>query len=391
MVSLRWRLWAAFTLFAVIYALTACGVPPDITSAAYPGANTGYVPPVTYPPTSTSTPTPTILVRSDIVLQYDIGRQMAWNPYREQAFGHVPPFTLFKDGSVFYVEDHNTVMQAQLTPGEMQDLMQRVLDLGFERLETDLSGCIDSNRGDGSGVCVSEPFYEIIRVRDSAGVLREVTINSRGGKDPQAITAIAGLLDSYRHPSARPYMPAQAALFTTAIRGQPDEPDLPPWPLDPSWLIPLESDIYAVVGIVQGELLQTFLSATGGHLGGLFRHDGRQYSAELVPLLPGYDYTTAVANFAREGGISAPSMLTPTPYLTYTPSPAPPTGTPLDHPTPFPTLQITPRPGYPAPAPPRDEPARNYPGPAGAPAAPGRLMEPAITPYAQPIQATPAP
>lgn len=285
-------------IVCILVTLPACGHDNRTRQAAAAPA------PATTPVLGDTYLTALPLAPTDVVLQYDVGPNLGSREEgQEQPWGHVPPLTLFADGTLIYVERDTGVMQAHLTADEMQALINHVLALGFERLETDVDGCRDV--GNGLHACATDGYYNILRLRLRSGVLHEVTINGYDGPDPEAIMAITQLLDAYAHPDARAYHPTHATLLVYPIRGQPDP--LPAWPLAPDWLAPLTGEVRLVVGILEGDTLQTMLAATtSSPVGQPFRDGSQQYLGIVSPWLPGQDYHTAITAYTQRPGIAAP-------------------------------------------------------------------------------------
>ena len=62
--------------------------------------------------------------------------------------GRVPPFTLFEDGTLIYVEEDYSgegnlakALQVRLAHEEAASLVEQVLEMGFEHLESHLDTC----------------------------------------------------------------------------------------------------------------------------------------------------------------------------------------------------------------------------------------------------------
>jgi formylglycine-generating enzyme required for sulfatase activity len=234
--------------------------------------------------------------------------QLAWEggftrQERAFVFGRVPDFTLLTDGRAFYpvpddppMFDRGRLMVVQLTPAESQELAQRVLDLGFERLESYQDSC--RQLPGGSCECVEDAGESVLRLRLASGELREVRNYHTFANDPDALAAIRALLEGYQHPKAEPYIPEKAALFIQTVAS--DDPTVQDWPLD--GLYPLDLAWFVGASAVQcqrvlsGSDLETLISVTGRNSGDFqFRAGGRVYAVYLVPWLPGVDYTDFIA------------------------------------------------------------------------------------------------
>jgi hypothetical protein len=219
-------------------------------------------------------------------------------------FGRVPAFTLLADGRVLYV-DHGDPLEpnqeqlliAQLRPDQVQALVQEVLDLGFERLESHLDQCQESD--DGSSLCVADAGYSILRVRLPNGQLREIRNWHEFANDAEALLAIRGLLSDYRHPEAVPYLPDNASLFIQPILSA-EGLTVANWPLNPGWLTPLAPGVEQWAGVLAAEERDVLLRVTSRNMGVYyFRDEGRLYQVILVPWLPGTDYADEVLTYRR--------------------------------------------------------------------------------------------
>jgi formylglycine-generating enzyme required for sulfatase activity len=234
--------------------------------------------------------------------------------------GSFPDFTLLTDGRAFYKErddpstlDRGQVMIVHLTPAETQELVQRVLDLGFERLESYTDSCRPLPGGQCE--CVEDGSESILRLRLANGDLREVRNYFTFANDPEALAAIRAVPESYQHhPKAEPYVSEKAALLIQTAEAT----DALDWPLDPAVLAPAvltSAANYAPCQVVlsRGDLT-ALLSVTGRNIGDfLFRAGDRVYAVYLVPWLPGVDYTDLIASSGQSCPALPPPLPTPVP------------------------------------------------------------------------------
>jgi len=290
-----------------------------ILAAALLAACGGFAAPTGAPtaegsPTSSCPSVETITVSLATPQPADVLLELAWEggltrPELAQAFGRVPEFSLLPDGSVYYRApsewDQSQVMEAHLTAAETDTLLERLLDLGVERLESYTEQC--QPQADGTCLCVADAGQSVLRVRLPGGAVREIRNYADFANDPEVLGAIRTLLQDYQHPQAQPYAPEQASLF---IRPVPPSPDLPllDWPLHPAWLAGGTPDAACVRALSGGDL-QALLGVTGRNLGDFYIGDaGQVTSVYLVPWLPGVDYTDLIASSGQacpeEGGAS---------------------------------------------------------------------------------------
>ncbi|MGW8227052.1 MAG: hypothetical protein ACWGOY_15025 [Anaerolineales bacterium] len=288
--------YTAFYILIVLLlvSLTACANNPSLIA--------------TDQPEPVMTPTPVVEVPSNEVdleslSPYDILVQQDYEPgfFRPEAsyeFGRVPPFTLFADGTVIYVQegatyDQETVMQAKLSPEETLSLLQQVLDYGFEDLESHTDFCQD--QGGDEQVCVADAATTILRARLSGGELGEVKIYHDFANNPEAFQNITGFLTSYANDDAQPYQPAGATLFIRQ-QGEATGVTLLDWPLDADWLSGLEFGEMGLVAVpLAGEDLDQYLQAVPRNTGdAFFSLDDQTYAAFLVPWLPGQDFSSDI-------------------------------------------------------------------------------------------------
>jgi hypothetical protein len=236
----------------------------------------------------------------DILVQLDYEPTFSLPEYMHE-FGRVPPFTLFADGTVIYVDnDDQQVRRAQLSNEEITALLQSLRDMNFASIESHTDMCLD--QGGGNQECIADASYTIMRVRLDSGELREIRNYANFSNYPVSYDAIFEMLNSFTHPQAVSYVPEGATLFVQPVPETYGESALE-WPLDVDilsgtpagplgfWAVPL-----------QGEELKQFTSTAGAEFGRrFFEHEGQFYSVSFVPWLPGEDFSAAIqAEFPQQ-------------------------------------------------------------------------------------------
>ena len=271
----NWKTGYTLLLAIAMLVLVACN------SAATPAS-----------PPQTQFDLPGVLIQEEVEhLAY------AFHPY-----GRVPGFTLMDNGRLIYLDegkrfDQQRIMEGDVSAEDAQALMQRVLDLGFERLRSYVDEC--QELGGGNRVCVADASYTILRVRLPSGEPREVKIYADFGADPAALEAIRSFLGSYSHPDAQDYVPEKATLFLRPISEAVDV-SVQEWPLDGSWLEPPPGREQSWATVIDGDKLKALLSNLSRNTGYYwFRGSGPTYQAYLVPWLPGVDYADDVAGYGQ--------------------------------------------------------------------------------------------
>lgn len=273
------------TVLAVL--LAACAPVPPADTAEPPAVGPGS--PLT-PEGLESLPPETILLQQD----YEPGftRMEVYYP-----FGRVPVFTLYADGTVIYLEESGEkagqqVRVAQLSPAETVKLLTRVLDAGFERLESYTDFCMTDAHGEQ--VCVADAATSILRVRMPDGEVREVKNYHEFANEPQVLMEIRNLLGEYSHPEAQIYQPAGATLFLQPF-DHAEGVTIQAWPLEESRLAELGAGGELTAVPLQGEDLTAYLANVSGNFGdAFFDLDGRTFGAYLVPWLPGVEFAEEI-------------------------------------------------------------------------------------------------
>ena len=120
----NWKTGYTLLLAIAMLVLVACN------SAATPAS----------PPTpQTQFDLPGVLIQEEV-------EETAFLPYASHPYGRVPGFTLMDNGRLIYLDegkrfDQGRIMEGDVSAEDAQALMQRVLDLGFERLRSYVDEC----------------------------------------------------------------------------------------------------------------------------------------------------------------------------------------------------------------------------------------------------------
>jgi hypothetical protein len=282
----RWPGW----FFLIAACLAACAGPSG-------GQAPAEVTATPVPATSVQVGDLPALDPGEIVLQQDFEPTFS-SPESFYEFGRVPPVTVYADGTVIYLDpgtsyDQQQVRQVQLTPAETQSMWQQVWAAGFERLQSYTDHCRDN--GDGTSVCVEDASFNIFRVRQPDGQLREVKIYHEFTDEPQVLSSVRAALSNFDRSTGMPYVPGRGALFIRRME-DPIGVTILPWPLGPEWA-PALSNALASPGLaafsLEGEALSRWLAAVPRNLGEyFFQEQGVYFGAQLIPWLPGRDYSS---------------------------------------------------------------------------------------------------
>lgn len=310
-----------FAITFVLAVLAGCGEPQGVQAPRIAASGTASISGANGRADTRwlrSLPASAILIQSDY-------EPTAWDPHAMRPFGRLPPFTLYADGRLIYVDEgrpskqtHERAMEAHLSPEERVRLLREVVDLGWDRLETYTEQ--SQPTGDGGSIGVTDSAYTILKVRRPGAALREVRIYDDFGTDPDALRAIRSLLGTYRHPKAEEYVPDKAVLFvqpTSERRGDVFCSPVEEWPLAAETLKPPAPRLDEWAVVVGGAELAKLVRAHGRAIGhGYYRRGDRIYNVGVIPWLPGADYTREVRSYrvesAPDQSLSEGAGVTPT-------------------------------------------------------------------------------
>jgi hypothetical protein len=120
-----------------------------------------------------------------------------------------PDFTLLANGRVIYCDysgPRRQTMMVCLEPEEAKALVQQVLDLGLECVESWTSSFSPDRKGSETVVeKLVGGTTSIITVRLPNGDLRSISNYAGFANDPEALKAIEEVLFYYQHPEAQPF------------------------------------------------------------------------------------------------------------------------------------------------------------------------------------------
>jgi hypothetical protein len=207
-------------------------------------------------------------------------------------FSQVPPFTLLDDGTLIVANDE-AISTVKLPRDELARIAAHVRALGFERLKSHTESC--KRNSNGTGMCISDASYTIVRVALPSGELREVTSYAGFSNEPETLDKIVKYLEGYKAPRGTPYRPTRAAVHVSAENGAP-EPSCPS--IDPALLRFGTETPWAI--ILEGTELET-LFAIGKVTRGKFTAcaQGARFHVTIVPGVPGSDLSEELEPYKR--------------------------------------------------------------------------------------------
>lgn len=208
-------------------------------------------------------------------------------------FTQVPPFTLLDDGTLIVADEGASAVEAvTLSRDDVDRIVRRVRELGFERLESHTSSC--KQLGGRRSMCVSDASYTILRVALPSGELREITTYADFSNEPQIHERIVEYLSHYKHPKGRPYRPTRAALHVH-VDSAPVAPSCPS--IDPALLHLDGGDTMGAV-VLEGAELASVLAIAPTNRGSFAACAGNvRFHLTLVPGVPGSDLSPELAPY----------------------------------------------------------------------------------------------
>jgi hypothetical protein len=216
--------------------------------------------------------------RGEIVLEVD------YQPTADRDLGalaalRVPAFRLYEDGLIIYSEQSSawskTVMVAELTPRERSDVIAGFFSLGFEQLQF-----IDSPHSPRDSAEI------VLRAQSASGLTTEIRGHKRSVNLPEVLDAILAYVDGFSHPDATPYEANRGVIVRPRHVTEGSGDGYPRWPLA------IGECFEKRVVVLGAQQMRDLTEAVDGNAGFYkFNLDGRAYSFELIPWLPGEDYT----------------------------------------------------------------------------------------------------
>lgn len=201
--------------------------------------------------------------------------------------GRLPTFTLYENGTVVYSPqtERGRVLQAQITEEEAHQILDRVTEMGLERLQQ-FQWEEDQEAADHSYIFLRALQHD---------TYAEVCIY--GGIDlwvrPKELKRILAFLKGYAHPDAIDYAPEAATVFVS--QSEMEEADFE-WPLDEAYLTPVAENrqSHTAFSVFGGEL-ESLVLATGHkwdfHIAS---HGDKNFRVFTMPWLPGVDHTDSI-------------------------------------------------------------------------------------------------
>jgi len=209
-------------------------------------------------------------------------------------FSAVPPFTLLEDGTLIATAEGEPVHTTTLSRAEVDAIVQHVIDLGFEKLQSHPESCkqLDGNRS----MCVSDASFTILRVAlPTTGKLAEIVTYADFSNEPAIHDNIVAYLAHHAHPHTTPYRPRQAVMH---VQPQTDPPIASCPAIAPALLHRADTSVWGVV--LEGAELDAILALAPANNATWFAcAGGAMYRLTLVPGVPGGDLDAELAVYRR--------------------------------------------------------------------------------------------
>ena len=211
-------------------------------------------------------------------------------------FSQIPPFTLLADGTLITVKDDVLLDETKLSRDEADRIVRHVRDLGFDRLETRTDEC--KRNPDGTGLCISDAAYTILRVVSPAGKLREVTTYADFSNEPAIHEKVVAYLTGYKPARSTPYRPTFGVLHVHADEAVPK----PSCPAIDAAVLRREKDKTVWALPIEGAAVESVLAIAPGYVRRFAAcANGVQYQLMFMPGVPGSDLSEELAPYkARE-------------------------------------------------------------------------------------------
>lgn len=203
------------------------------------------------------------------------------------SFGRVPRLAVFEDGRVIACEQWSPQFGLSIRHIDREDawrIADTLFRLGVKELESVRLS---------SSECIYDSAIVHLRVVSRDGRSAQVRICNQPTRSITHLIAIKSFLDAeVKKPGVEYLAIPKAALFVRAVpEGWNSNGDLRSWPLGAEYL-QRSGGSKMSVHVVEGKDLETLLGSTT-HLFGEFwyTHNGSVYETDLIPWLPGEDYS----------------------------------------------------------------------------------------------------
>jgi len=208
-----------------------------------------------------------------------------------EPFGRFPRFVLYDDGTVIYFDESSSeLLTAKTKPKKVLDDLTA---LGFDRIDSYEEECEQATGG--STQCVSDAATSVITVRRPGQPPRTLRNYYNFANNPNALAAIRDYLTNFTAPGATRYLPKQAVLIVDDVHVPNGEPVA--WPLLAALLDVPKQGWPVVLNAAQTKRL---VAALGSNTGSFrVKSGGKTHGVELVPWMPGGDYTKDVEAYRK--------------------------------------------------------------------------------------------